>query len=620
MSVAGVARDLAARLGVPFALPEPKVREIAADGQPAATVEVVDPELCGRFTAKVLRNVTVGQSPPWMASRLTLLGMRPINALVDISNYVMLELGQPNHPYDLDRVAGQTFRVRRAADGEQTTTLDDVVRTCTADDLLICDGDDVPVGIAGVMGGASCEIHDGTTGVLLENAWFLPISVAKTGRRLGLRTEASARFEKGTDPEVIDLAVARFCELAQEICGAEVVSGLVDARGQLPARAAVPVRAARVNALLGSALSPSDIKALLDPIGFTTTLVGGAGEGDADLTVVVPSWRYDSATEIDVVEEVARLYGYSRLAATVPSAARFGRLTPRQKERRQVRRVLTGLGLSEAMPLSFLAPADFGRAGLPDDGISLLNPLVAEESVLRTSLLPGLLKAVAYNASHRNLGVGLWEIGHVFRRPPAGQLLPDEREMLAVALAGQEAPAAVEAWHVLAEALALVDIVLTNREVPGLHPGRSAQISVGGQVVGCVGEVDPFVLTTHDIAERVAWLEVDLGRLQDLPHGDHTYRLVSKFPSSDLDLAFEVADDISALAVAATIEAASDLVRSVELFDVFRGAQVGEGRRSLAYRLRLQAADRTLADTDLAETRTAIIDHVQSRHGATLRT
>jgi phenylalanyl-tRNA synthetase beta chain len=512
MSVAGVARDLAERLGQPFTLPDPKFDEVPADG-PLATVEIVDPDLCGRFTAKVLRNVTVGSSPPWMASRLTLLGMRPINALVDISNYVMLELGQPNHPYDLDRVAKQTFRVRRAAAGERLTTLDDVERELTTDDLLICDGNDTGVGIAGVMGGASCEIHDGTTQVLLENAWFLPISVAKTGRRLGLRTEASARFEKGTDAGAIDLAVARFCQLAQEICGAEVVAGLVDAAGELPERPAVAVRSSRVNALLGTGLAPDAIKALLDPIGFTTTV--GAADPVADLTVEIPSWRYDSATEIDVVEEVARLYGYSRIERTVPTAPRFGRLTHRQKERRDVRRVLTGLGLSEAMPLSFLAPADFGRSGLPQDGISLLNPLVAEESVLRTSLLPGLLKAVAHNASHRNLGVGLWEIGHVFRRPPAGQLLPDERELLAVALAGSEAPAAVEAWWVLAAALALVDVELTNDGVAGLHPGRSARITIAGHDVGCVGEVDPFVLANHDIPERVAWLEIDLGLLQD---------------------------------------------------------------------------------------------------------
>lgn len=614
MSVAGVARDVAARLGVPFRLPQPAVRETPADGaEGEARVEIVDPDGCGRFTAKVLRNVTVGQSPPWMASRLTLLGMRPINALVDISNYVMLELGQPNHPYDLDLVAQRTLRVRRATEGERLTTLDDVERVLDPSDLLICDGDDRPVGIAGVMGGASCEIHEHTTQVLLENAWFLPIGVARTGRRLGLRTEASARFEKGADPDMIELAAARFCELAQEICGAEVVEGLVDERGTLPSRPPVAVRPDRVNALLGTSLAPGEMKALLDPIGFATTIGGG------ELTVEIPSWRYDSDTEIDVVEEVGRLYGYSRIPATVPTAARFGELTDRQLERRQVRRVLAGLGLSEAMPLSFLAPGDLARAGLPDDGIALLNPLVADESILRTSLRPGLLKAVAHNTSHRNTGVGLWEIGHVMRTPPAGQLLPDEREQLAVAVAGSEAPAAVEVWHVLAEALAVADFDLANTPLPGLHPGRSATISVAGEVIGAVGEVAPEVLDAFAIPERVAWLEVDLGRLQELPHGERAYRLVSKFPSSDLDLAFEVADDVSALAVASTIRSTGELVQSVELFDVFRGDQVEAGRRSLAFRVRLQAPDHTLDDRDLASARDQIVAAVEQAHGATLR-
>lgn len=620
MSVVGVARDLAARLEIPFSIPASTVRETATEDGPQARVEIVAPELCGRFTAKVLRNVTVGESPAWLANRLTLVGMRPINALVDISNYVMLERGQPNHPYDLHRVAGATLRVRRASDGEQLTTLDDVTRTLTTDDLVICDGDDIAIGIAGVMGGATSEIHAGTSDVLLENAWFQPISVAKTARRLGLRSEASARFEKGTDPEAIVAAIDRFCELAQQICGAEIISRVVDVRGTLPECPPVQVRSSRVNALLGTELSPGEMQALLDPIGFTTTVGAfGAGEDGADLTVCIPSWRGDSSTEIDVVEEVARMYGYGRIPSTVPSAPRFGRLTERQAERRQVRRVLLGLGLSEAMPLSFLAPEDFGRAGLPADGLSLLNPLVAEESVLRTSLLPGLLKAIAHNAQHRNPIVGLWEIGHVFRRPPAGQLLPDEREMLAVAVSGSDAPAAVEVWHVLAEAMAVSDVDIENRPMPGLHPGRSAVISVAGCQIGVVGEVDPDVLEAHEIAQRVAWLEVDLGQVQGLPHGARTYEPISKFPSSDLDLAFEVDDAISALAVAATIRFADPLVRSVELFDVFRGAQVGDGRRSLAYRLRLQAPDRTLTDAALAEARHAVIETVTAAHGATLR-
>lgn len=619
MSMAGVARDLAARLGVPFQLPEPQV--VAASGPNAselASVEIVDPDLCGRFTEAVLRNVRVGQSPPQMATRLTLCGMRPISALVDISNYVMLELGQPNHPYDLDRVARRGLRVRRARPDERLVTLDDVERVFTTDDLLICDGDDAPIGIAGVMGGASSEISDSTTDVLLENAWFQPISVAKTARRLGLRTEASMRFEKGCDPEVIELAVARFCELAQAICGAEVMPGLVDARGQLPDRSPVRVRRSRVSSLLGSDLSVDEMRGCLDPIGFTTK--PAEGNGSDALDVEIPSWRYDSDGEIDVVEEVARIYGYDRLPRTVPPATRFGRLEPRQRERRQVRRVLAGLGLSEAMPLPFLAPDDLKRVGLPAPGIRLANPLVASESVLRPSLLPGLLKVLAYNAHHRNVGVGLWEIGHVFGPPPAGAALPDEREHVAVALAGEEAPAAVEVWHVLAEALAVADRRIDNEPVSGLHPGRSATVSVAGEAIGVVGEIDPDVLETNGITERVAWLEVDLGRLLDLPHGERQYRLVSKYPSADIDLAFEVDDAVAATDVAATIAASGgELIQSVTLFDVFRGRQLGEGRRSLAYRVRFQAPDRTLTDAEVGDVRGRIVAAVEAAHPAKLR-
>ena len=480
----------------------------------------------------------MGQSPQWLANRLTQLGMRPINALVDISNYVMLELGQPNHPYDLALVPGGGFRVRRGRDGEALTTLDDVERRVSVDDLLICGADDTPIGIAGVMGGASCEISASTTDVLLEMAWFRPMAISRTSRRLGLRTEASARFDKGCDPEVIDLAADRFCQLAAEICGATTAPGAVDVRGELPDRSPVRVRTARVNAILGTDLDASTIAGHLESIGFTTTPVG------TDHDVVIPSWRYDSSAEIDVIEEVARLHGYSRITPEPLPSSRTGRLTERQLERRALRGAMVGMGLAEAMPLPFLAPGELTRCGLPDEGISLVNPLVADESVLRTSLLPGLVQAVAHNATRRQLGVGLFEIGHVFRPPPADQLLPDERECLAAIRAGLDAEGAVAAWQVVADTLAVADATVVNAEVPGLHPTRSGHIVVAGEVVGELGEIDPEVLARHDIGERVAWLQVDLTRLLALPHGERPYRLVSRFPSSDIDLAFDVADAV----------------------------------------------------------------------------
>jgi phenylalanyl-tRNA synthetase beta chain len=617
MSVAGVARDVAARLGLPFHLPAPTIPTSGTPTSELVTVEILDPDRCGRFTARVLRGVTVGPSDPTIANRLTLLGMRPINNVVDVSNYVMLELGQPSHPYDLATLGGPGFRVRVARDGETITTLDDVDRTLTPADLLICDGNDAPVGIAGIMGGADTEISDATTDVVVEMAWFERMPIAKSGRRLGLRSEASARFERGVDPYGCDLAQDRFVEL---LGGAvtEVTDGLVDERGGLPDRSPIQVRPARVNALLGSRLTAGDMKDLLDPIGFATEL---GADDDAPMTVALPSYRLDSDAEIDVVEEVGRMYGYSRLGKTMPVSSLSGHLTPRQLERRRLRSLLTGLGCAEAAPMPFLAPGDLERAGLPGDGITIANPLVAEESVLRTSLLPGLLKAVRHNISHRNDGVALFEIGHVFKRPadPDAEL-PDERETFAVVIAGADATAAVEAWRTVCDGLAMPGADVANAEMPALHPTRSGVVRVYGEPVGAVGEVDPEVLDAYDIPARAAWLEVDLDRFLAHSHGEPTYIPVSRFPSSDIDLAFEVAEGTSATDVATTIErAAGELLGWVRLFDTYRGEGVRDGHRSLTYRVRLQAQDRTLTDGEVGEVRQAIIDAVQSDFPAHLR-
>lgn len=611
MSIAGVARDLAARLGLPFMLPSPSPAVVSADAIGKVAVEILDAERCGRFEARVLRGVQVGPGDLHLATRLSLLGMRSINNVVDVSNYVMLELGQPNHPYDLAKVAGPGFRVRVARDGERLTTLDDVDRALTPEDLLICDGADVPVGLAGIMGGATSEIDDHTTDVLLEMAWFHPIGIVKSSRRHKLRSEASARFEKGVDPEVIDLAMRRFADLL----GAPLEDGSAVAVGELPARPVVRVRTARVARLLGSDLGVKRIAEVLDPIGFTS-----APAGD-DLDVTIPSWRYDSASEIDVIEEIARHHGYTALGRTLPRSATTGALTQRQHERRRLRSTLVGRGLSEAMPMPFLAPGELARCGLADDGITIANPLVAEQSVLRTSLLPGLVGAVAYNWSHRNHGVRLFEVGHTFNRPSSPDAeLPDEREELGAALAGLDATEAVLLWRVVAEVLGFDGVVVENAELPGLHPTRAARLLCGALEVGRLGEIDPAVLDAYGIGERVAWLEVDLDTLLAQPHDERTYRPFSLYPSSDIDLAFEVEDSVPASAVEDAIRTAGgDLLWSVHLFDVFRGEAVAEGRRSLAYTLRLQAADRTLTDADVAAVRTTVIDAVQSALPATLR-
>lgn len=613
MSVAGVARDLAACQGVPFTLPSPEVAETGGNATGRLSVEVLDPVLCGRFAARVLDGITIGPSPSWLANRLTALGMRPINSVVDVSNYVMLELGQPSHTYDLDLVAGSAFRVRRAVEGETILTLDGIERTLTAADGVVADADDTAIGIAGVMGGASTEIHDGTTSVALEMAWWDPMSIATSARRLGLRSEASARFEKGADPEVADLAMRRFAQLLGE-SGATLAPGMVDERGETPQREPVRVRTDRVNKMLGTDLSRDRIADLLGSIEFAPEPAGD------DLDVIIPSFRPDSATEIDVIEEVARIHGYGAIERTTPRSTITGSLTQMQVDRRTVRTAMIGMGLDEVMPIPFLAPGDLSRAGLEVDGITVTNPLVAEESVMRASLRPGMLATLAYNASHRMTGLGIFEVGHVYRQPDQPQPLPDEREYLAVALAGRDAADAVGVWSALADALAVRNYGLVADDPPGLHPTRTARIEVGGEVVGHVGEVDPGVLDAFDVPERVAWLEVDLETLLGLPHGDKPYAPVSRYPSSDIDLAFEVDDDVPAAEVERHLrEAAGGLLVDVALFDVFRGAPVGEGRRSLAFTLRFQADDRTLKDAEVSEVRQGCIDAVQANLPASLR-
>ena len=623
LSVVGVARDLAARRGLPFELPEPRVETSGAPAGESTSVEILAPDLCGRFSVRVLRNTSGARTPPLLARRLLALGMRPINFVVDLSNYVMLEIGQPSHAFDADLVPDGKLGVRRAAEGEQVETLDGAVRTLNAGDGVIVDASDRAIGIAGVMGGASTEISTETQVVLLEAAWWNPPDIARTSRRLGLRSEASARFEAGVDPEIAPWALERFAELAAP-GGVTLAPELVQGQGNLPPRPTVRVRTGRVNAILGTGLTPPEMRACLEPIGFEVT--PAAAEPSPEFRsypgevwdVTVPSWRPDSSTEIDVIEEVGRLWSYSRIARTVSKSPHPGGLTARQRARRRAHDVLAGFGLMEAMPLPFLAPGDLERCGLPADGITVTNPLVAEESVMRTSLRPGLLKAVAYNAARRQPGVALFEIGHVYA--PGDGELPAESDHLAVALAGREAPAATALWERLRRAMAFVSTEVRNEATAGMHATRSAVLIVGGETVGVLGEIDPAVTEAFDIDERVAWLACDLGRLLESHLDDPCYRQPSRFPSSDIDLAFVIDDATPAATVEAALRgAAGEELVTLHLFDVFRDAdRLGPECRSVAWRLRLQAADRTLTDAEVGEIRAACIEAAAAT-GATLR-
>ncbi|MFM2079045.1 MAG: phenylalanyl-tRNA synthetase beta chain [Actinomycetota bacterium] len=605
----GVARDLAAHFGLALG----GAPHVLAPEEPAmsAPVEIVAGDRCPRFTTVVISNVAVTASPEWMARRLAAAGMRSINNIVDVSNFVMLETNQPNHAYDFDTLGGGGFRIRMAAEGEIIVTLDDVERALTANDLLICDASDRPIGLAAIMGGQNTEISDRTTVIALETAWFEPSGIMRSVARMGLRSEASARFERGVDPFGIDRSIARFVELLRLTCPDLVVhTGMVDARSteHLPAPTRILVRPERVGHLLGTPFTAAQISGLIEPIGFTCHPVG------EDLEVAVPSWRPDCTLEVDIIEEVARHFGYARLGKTVPRSTQPGGLSPVQHRRRQLRDVLLGLGVSEAIPHPFLAAGDLERAGLGADAVRLLNPLAAGDDVLRTSLRPGLLKAVEFNESHRRPGVSFFEVGHVY--PPSDDVLPAEYEALGVVLAGRDATAAMGVWRELVAAMGWGARVDQSKVPDGMHPTRSATLSAGKDVVGAVGEVHPDVLDAYGIDERVAVLELNLTLLLAAEPKIAQWKATSRFPSSDFDLAFAVPESVAAEKVEKAIrQSAGGGLVDLALFDVYRGPGMAAGSRSLAYRLRMQAADRTLTDADVGQVRDKIIAAVAKLGG-----
>jgi phenylalanyl-tRNA synthetase beta chain len=630
MSIAGVARDLAAALGLPFTLPEPAVAGVV-DLEPASLV-VEAPERCPRYVALTGR-VAVAPSPGWMAQRLAKAGMRPISNVVDVTNYVMLERGQPLHAFDLSLLGGRGIVVRMAGEGERIVTLDDVERTLSAADLLICDGNRVPQAIAGVMGGGGSEVSDSTTEVLLESAFFTADGILRTSKRLGLRTESSARFERGVDPNGTLRAAERAWELFGEIASGQPAPGPLDAYPVPIEPIRVSLRTARVNDVLGTDLDTPTVRGYLEPLGFTVP-EGTHAEGHGGVVeFVVPTYRPDCEREIDLIEEVARHHGYNNIARTLPRLDEpGGGLTAVQKGRRTVRDALLGAGLSEAYTFSLVSPADLAAAGLPPEGIELENPLRAEESLLRPAVLPGLLKAAAFNAGHGLPDVGLFEIGHIFLSPPAGQTLPDEREHLAVVLTGTvfrlphepdravDGHDAVGRLEVVAEALGLADWMVKPDDIAGLAPGRAAAVVVDGEVVGAVGEVDPAVRARVGLAGPVAAFEVNLSRVLGASRRERRSVTPSRYPASSIDLAFVLDESVPAGAARRTLAAAAgELLEDIGVFDVFRSDALGPNQKSLAFGLRFRAPDRTLTDEEVGGLRRRCIDAMAREHGASLR-
>ena len=594
----GIARDLAAHFGCE--LRGPRVSAVSVGPELEVPVTVTAGDRCGMFSAAAISGVKVGPSPAWVTERLSRLGMRPINNVVDASNLVMLEVNQPNHAYDLDVVGG--FDVRLARDGERLVTLDGNDRVLTSEDLLICNGSTgEPVGLAGIMGGLHSEVTDSTSRLALEVAWFAPDPVRFSVNRLNLRSEASVRFERGVDPDGVPVAVQRFLTILAETCPAVTLHAGASRveTPSLPTPATIAVRTDRVRRSLGISPDGPEMASLLAPLGF------GVVPGDVGATVTVPGWRPDCTEEIDIVEEIARHHGYDALGKLVPKSAVHGHLTGMQQRRRELRRVLVGLGLDEVMPMPFLAPGDLDAVGL--DGMSHLriaNPLVAEESVLRTSLRPGLLRTVRYNQSHRAPRVALFEMGHVY--PPGKGPLPDEAEHLGVVIAGADAGTALGVWSAVSDALSVGAQLDQSRVPAGLHPTRSATLARGKRIIGAVGEVHPEVLDHLGIEGRVAILELDLSvLLNELPKPQQA-RALNRLPSSDLDLAFVLPDSVPAVDLHRALrQATGKRLVSLELFDTYRGAGVPAGSRSLAFRLRLQDGSSTVSDEMVADVREA---------------
>ena len=485
----------------------------------------------------------------------------------------------------------------------------------TTEDLLITNAaTGAGVGLAGVMGDLHSEITDATTSLAFESAWFSPDPVRFSAIRHGLRSEASIRFERGTDPEAFTLAVQRFVTILRESCPNVVLHNgtTVERTSACPAPIAVTASVARIEALLGIAIPSERISGILNSIGFATTV-----DGDV-ITSVVPTWRPDCTQDVDIIEEVARHFGYDNIGKTVPKSTVHGRLSNMQVRRRALRRVLVGLGLDEAMPSPFLAPGELSTVGLAEDNVlRIANPLVADESILRTSLRPGLLRSLRYNQSHRAPRIGLWEIGHVY--PKSDAQLPDESEQLAIVVAGASAETALEQWNAICDALSVGAQLDQSRVPAGLHGTRSASLTRGKKIVGVVGEVDPVVLDALGIEGRVSILEVDLTTILNEEPKPVQARDINRFPSSDIDLAFVVPEAVTASTIQRALRsAAAKRLVSIELFDVYRGKGLPENSRSLAFRLRLQEDGGTLTDAVIAEVQKACVAAAE-KAGASIR-
>lgn len=629
LSMWGVAREVGAVLGLDVKLPDLPILSVHED---PSVVTIVATDKCPQYLAMLVDDVKVQPSPQWLVDRLTAAGVRSINNVVDISNYVMLETGQPLHAFDQQRLDSQRIVVRSAAQGEKIVTLDDQERNLDEEMLVIADHRQ-PVAVAGVMGGRDSEVNEATRTILFESALFQGISVRRTGKKMGLRSEASLRFEKGVDPNGLLPALQRTAQLIQQLGAGQPRLEIIGANWRVYQPLEVRLRHQRLIDLLGMHVAAQDVEDVFRRLGFTFVTRG------QEWIVEVPTRRQDITIEVDLVEEVARIIGLESLEATLPSGVTTqGAKTVRQAATDLIREHLIALGMHEIVTFSFVSPGDLARL-CPEEqhplrqGATIMNPLTEAQSVMRTSLIPGLLNTLAYNLNRQVLDLAVFEMGTVFypKQLPLTEL-PKEEQRLVIGVVGNEhgpswqrQPKEMDFFYVkgILETLAArCGFVLSLSTWTGMffHPFRAAELRVGDQVVGYLGELHPELTDRFGISKRVIVADINLELLLDQVMLTKLYQGLPRYPSVTRDMALVVPEELSSDQVLELIRRnGGDLLESVCLFDLYRGNQVKEGYKSLAFSLTYRANDRTLIDQEVSEQHQQILVHVNERLGASLR-
>lgn len=630
LSMIGVAREVAVLLGVPLRLPETMPTEAGPDITGLAKVDIEATDLCHRYVCRLVQGVNIAPSPAWLQQRLRAAGIRPINNIVDVTNYVMLELGQPLHAFDYDKLTEHQIIVRRAKTNEVIKTLDDSQRQLNENMLIITDPKG-PVAVAGVMGGLDSEVTSDTQNILIESAYFNPVSVRRTAKALALRSESSARFEKGIDIGGCVRACDRAAFLMQQLASGTVAKGVVDNYPQPAIEKTITLRPERVEHILGVSIEPQQMVDILTSLQFKVQQ-----QGD-HLLVTVPTFRPDVTIEVDLIEEVARIYGYNNIPDTlITGPTTQGKRTPEQQLLYDMRNLLVGCGLTEVVTYGFVSPKVFDLMNLPEDSrfrrvLKLQNPLSEEQSIMRTVPVPNLLEVMQRN-HHRQVQNGaIFEIGRVFY-PVDGQPLPDERLTLAMVFSG----ATEQGWNisaqsmdffhakgileVLFERIGLENVRYVRHNDPSFHPGRTAAIQVGDCMLGVVGELHPKVLENYDLPHRTVACKIDLTDLMSQTLRLPQHQSLPKFPAVERDLALVVKQEVATQDMMDVIRGASgNILKSIKVFDVYQGTQVPEGYKSQGFSLHFQAADRTLTDEEVSKQTEKIATALKDKFTATLR-